>query len=135
MACHRWDATAKVKRLAKRQAVDAMMAPSVRHPGRETPSASDRQSDRFTDPIHGLEHVRSGPVISPVEPVALLDPKGGGCAVSGHGRACEVDGVVSAGRARGGGERGPHSDDRGARIWGAPGTVITEGDGVAGLAR
>src|SRR5437762_10354086 len=94
--------------------VDAMMAPSVRHPRVETPSASDRQSDRFTDPIHDVERVRSGPSISPVEPVALLDPKEGGCAVSWYGRAREVDGVVFAGRARGGGEGGPHCDDRGA---------------------
>src|SRR5262245_30345809 len=88
------------------QAVDAMMAPSVRHLGRETSSASNRQSDRVTDPIHGLERVRSGPIIAPVEPVVLLDPKGGGCVVSWHGRACEVDGVVSGGRARRGGGRG-----------------------------
>ncbi len=30
------------------------MAPKVHHRGPETPSASDRQSDPFTDPIHGV---------------------------------------------------------------------------------
>src|SRR2546430_7058272 len=47
------------------RAVDAMMARSMRHPGVKTPSASDRQSDRFRDPILGVERVRSRPIISP----------------------------------------------------------------------
>src|SRR5262245_10125958 len=59
-----------------------MMAPAVRHHERETPSASGRHNDRVTDPIHGLEWVDSGPQRLPVEPACVLDPKGGGCAVS-----------------------------------------------------
>jgi len=55
-----------------------MMAPVVRHRRRNTPSASGRHSDRFTDPIHGLESLDSGPPRLPVEPACVLDPTGGG---------------------------------------------------------
>src|SRR5438477_4188883 len=88
-----------------------MMALTVRHRRTGTPSASGRHSDRF-DTIDGLESLDSGPQPMPVAPPYVLDPKGGSSAVSWHGRAREVDGVVSAGRAGGGGERGPHPDYR-----------------------
>jgi hypothetical protein len=50
--------------------IDDMMAPVVRHrsPRRNTPSTSGRHKDRFTDPIHGLESLDSGPQLLPVEP-------------------------------------------------------------------
>src|SRR5437763_5832151 len=104
-----------------------MMAPTVRHRRTGTPSASGRHSDRF-DTIDVLESLDSGPQPIPVAPAYVLDPKGGSCAVSWHGRAREVDGVVSAGRPGGGGERGPHPDDRA----GAGGAGAGDGPGGRG---
>src|SRR5262249_40996888 len=63
----------------------ALVAPLVRHRRLSTPSTSCRYNDRFTDPIHGLESLESGPQLWPVEPASVLPPKGAGRAVSWHG--------------------------------------------------
>jgi hypothetical protein len=105
-----------------------MMAPVVRHRRTATPSASGRHRDRVGS-IDGLESLDSGPHRLPVEPTCVLDPKGGDGAVSWDGCACEVDGVVSAGRAGSGDPRGARVDDpagaggaaRGARHGGGGG--------------
>src|SRR5436309_13101035 len=106
-----------------------MMAPTVRHRRTATPSASGRHSDRF-DSIDGLESLDSGPQLLPVEPACVLDPKGGGCAVSWHGCAREVDGLVSRGPAGGGAARGQGGDDRGRADRARPGA--RQGRGTAG---
>jgi len=71
----------------------------------DCPSASGRQNPTL-GPLDGLEPFGSGPLtIAPVESVWRLD-QGGGCAVLWHGRPCDVDGVVCAGRAGRGGAAG-----------------------------
>src|SRR3989442_1360410 len=49
------------------------MAPVGRHRESSTPSAWGRHSDRFTDPIHGLESLDSGPLLS--RPAGLPAPR------------------------------------------------------------
>src|SRR5205807_1723740 len=107
-----------------------MMAPVVRHRRRNASSASGRHSDRF-DTIDGLESLDSGPLRLPVEPACVLDPKGGGYALSWHGRPWEVDGLVSGGPAGGGGARGAHPDD-GAGADGADAGAGRGGRGAGG---
>ena len=55
------------------------------------PSASSRHRLRVRDALDGLESMGSGPPVSPVKPVSMLDPKGGNREVSWHERALEVD--------------------------------------------
>ena len=105
----------------------------VRHRCSVTSSASGRHNDRFTDPIHGLESLDSGPLLLPVEPAGVLDPKGGGCAVSWHGCACEVDGVVSVGPGGRGAARGQSAHERGGDNGACPGA--RQGGGSVGRGR
>src|SRR5215472_6915652 len=104
--------------------VDAMTADVAPIAKESAPSSSSRHRLRDRDALDGLESMGSGPPVSPVEPVSMLDPKGGNREVPWHGRALEVDCLVPARRWRRGRPGRGGRDDR-ARTDGA-------GQGVGG---
>jgi hypothetical protein len=56
--------------------VDAMMAGVAVVESTQAPSTSSRHTVRDHDALDGLEHVGSGPRVSPAEPAGMLGPEG-----------------------------------------------------------